>query len=177
MLTFYSFIDNLMFSQYLFYFFSILAIFAALMVLLSRKPIHSVLYLTLAFFAIAAHFILLNAQFLAIVNIIVYAGAIMVLFLFTVMLLNLNVAAEQHKSKMVKITAVLTGGLLMLVLTAALRQMDLTLLHDPTTTQIGLVKNLGKVLFRDFLLPFEVTTILFLSAMVGAVMLGKKTGD
>lgn len=177
MLTFYSFIDNLMFSQYLFYFFSILAIFAALMVLLSRKPIHSVLYLTLAFFAIAAHFILLNAQFLAIVNIIVYAGAIMVLFLFTVMLLNLNVAAEQHKSKMVKITAVLTGGLLMLVLTAALRQMDLTLLHDPTTTQIGLVKNLGKVLFRDFLLPFEVTSILFLSAMVGAVMLGKKTGD
>jgi NADH-quinone oxidoreductase subunit J len=166
-----------MFSQYLFYFFSILAIFAALMVLLSRKPIHSVLYLTLAFFAIAAHFILLNAQFLAIVNIIVYAGAIMVLFLFTVMLLNLNVAAEQHKSKMVKITAVLTGGLLMLVLTAALRQMDLTLLHDPTTTQIGLVKNLGKVLFRDFLLPFEVTSILFLSAMVGAVMLGKKTGD
>jgi len=166
-----------MFSQYLFYFFSLLATLAALMVLLSRKPIHSVLYLTLAFFAIAAHFILLNAQFLAIVNIIVYAGAIMVLFLFTVMLLNLNVAAEQHKSKIVKITAVLTGGLLMLVLTAALRQMDLTLMRDPSTTQIGLVKNLGKVLFRDFLLPFEVTSILFLSAMIGAVMLGKKTGD
>ncbi len=166
-----------MFSQYLFYFFSTLAIFAALMVLLSRKPIHSVLYLTLAFFAIAAHFILLNAQFLAIVNIIVYAGAIMVLFLFTVMLLNLNVAAEQHKSKMVKITAVLAGGLLMLVMTAVLRKMDLNMLHDPSTTQIGMVKNLGKVLFRDFLLPFEVTSILFLSAMVGAVMLGKKTGD
>ncbi|MEI6749816.1 MAG: NADH-quinone oxidoreductase subunit J, partial [Bacteroidota bacterium] len=101
-----------MFGQFLFYFFSLLAIFAALMVLLSRKPIHSVLYLTLAFFAIAAHFILLNAQFLAIVNIIVYAGAIMVLFLFTVMLLNLNTAAEQRKSKFVKITAVLTGGVL-----------------------------------------------------------------
>jgi NADH-quinone oxidoreductase subunit J len=166
-----------MFSHFLFYFFSLLAVFAALMVLLSRKPIHSVLYLTLAFFAIAAHFILLNAQFLAIVNIIVYAGAIMVLFLFTVMLLNLNVAAEQHKSGIVKITAVLTGGLLMLVMTAALRQMDLTLMHDPSLTQIGLVKNLGKVLFRDFLLPFEVTSILFLSAMIGAVMLGKKTGD
>ena len=166
-----------MFSQFLFYFFSLLAIFAALMVLLSRKPIHSVLYLTLAFFAIAAHFILLNAQFLAIVNIIVYAGAIMVLFLFTVMLLNLNVAAEQHKSKIVKIIAVLTCGLLMLVMTAALRKMDLTLTHDPSITQIGLVKNLGKVLFRDFLLPFEVTSILFLSAMIGAVMLGKKTGD
>ena len=166
-----------MFSQFLFYFFSLLAIFAALMVLLSRKPIHSVLYLTLAFFAIAAHFVLLNAQFLAIVNIIVYAGAIMVLFLFTVMLLNLNVANEQHKSRIVKIIAVITGGLLLLVMTAALRQMDLTLMHDPSATQIGLVKNLGKVLFRDFLLPFEVTSILFLSAMIGAVMLGKKTGD
>lgn len=166
-----------MFSQFLFYFFSALAIFAAIMVLVSRKPIHSVLFLTLAFFAIAAHFILLNAQFLAIVNIIVYAGAIMVLFLFTVMLLNLNVAAEQHKSRIVKIVAILTGGLLLLVMIAALRQMDLTLMQDPSTTQIGLVKNLGKVLFRDFLLPFEVTSILFLSAMIGAVMLGKKTGD
>jgi NADH-quinone oxidoreductase subunit J len=166
-----------MFSQYLFYFFSLLAIFAALMVLISRKPIHSVLYLTLAFFAIAAHFILLNAQFLAIVNIIVYAGAIMVLFLFTVMLLNLNVEAEQHKSRIVKIIAVMSGGILLLVMTAALRQMDLTLMQDPSTTQIGMVKNLGKVLFRDFLLPFEVTSILFLSAMIGAVMLGKKTGD
>jgi len=166
-----------MFSQYLFYFFSALAAYSAIMVLLSRKPIHSVLYLTLAFFAIAAHFILLNAQFLAIVNIIVYAGAIMVLFLFTVMLLNLNVEAEQHKSSIIKITAVLTGCLLLLVMTAALRHMDLKVMQDPTTTQIGLVKNLGKVLFRDFLLPFEVTSILFLSAMVGAVLLGKKTGD
>jgi NADH-quinone oxidoreductase subunit J len=166
-----------MFSQYLFYFFSALATYSAIMVLLSRKPIHSVLYLTLAFFAIAAHFILLNAQFLAIVNIIVYAGAIMVLFLFTVMLLNLNVASEQHKSAFVKITAVLTGCLLLLVMTAALRHMDLSVMNDPSTTQIGLVKNLGKVLFRDFILPFEVTSILFLSAMVGAVLLGKKTGD
>jgi NADH-quinone oxidoreductase subunit J len=166
-----------MFSQYLFYFFSALATYSAIMVLLSRKPIHSVLYLTLAFFAIAAHFILLNAQFLAIVNIIVYAGAIMVLFLFTVMLLNLNVASEQNKSTIMKITAVMTGCLLLLVMTAALRHMDLKVMQDPSATQIGLVKNLGKVLFRDFLLPFEVTSILFLSAMVGAVLLGKKTGD
>jgi NADH-quinone oxidoreductase subunit J len=166
-----------MFSQYLFYFFSTLAACSAIMVLLSRKPIHSVLYLTLSFFAIAAHFILLNAQFLAIVNIIVYAGAIMVLFLFTVMLLNLNVASEQRKSTITKISAVLTGCLLLLVMTAALRHMELNVIKDPSTTQIGLVKNLGKVLFRDFLLPFEVTSILFLSAMVGAVLLGKKTGD
>ena len=60
------------------------------MVLMSKKPIHSVLYLTLTFFAIAGHYVLLNAQFLAVVHVIVYAGAIMVLFLFTVMLLNLN---------------------------------------------------------------------------------------
>jgi NADH-quinone oxidoreductase subunit J len=81
-----------MFTKYIFYLLSILALYSALMVLVSRKQMHSVLYLTLTFFAIAGHYVLLNAQFLAVVHIIVYAGAIMVLFLFTVMLLNLNKA-------------------------------------------------------------------------------------
>ena len=72
-----------MLTKYVFYFLSIMALYSAVMVLLSKKPIHSVLYLTLTFFAIAGHYILLNAQFLAVVHIIVYAGAIMVLFLFT----------------------------------------------------------------------------------------------
>jgi NADH-quinone oxidoreductase subunit J len=166
-----------MITKYLFYFFSIVAIFASLMVLMSKKPIHSVLYLTVAFLSIAGHFILLNAQFIAIVNVIVYAGAIMVLFLFTVMLLNLNLVAEQKKSYLVKITAVIAAGLLFLTITGASRRMDLTFTGEQVDTQIGLVKNLGKILFSEFRLPFEVSGILFLSAMVGAVMLGKKTGD
>jgi NADH-quinone oxidoreductase subunit J len=166
-----------MFTKYLFYFFSIIAIFSSLMVLIARKPIHSVLYLTLAFLAIAGHFILLNAQFIAIVNVIVYAGAIMVLFLFTVMLLNLNLAAELKKSRLVVFAAIIAGGILFLTIAAASRSVDLDYNLNQTVTQIGLVKTLGKVLFTDFRFPFEVSSILFLSAMVGAVMLGKKTGD
>jgi NADH-quinone oxidoreductase subunit J len=166
-----------MLTKYLFYFFSVLAVFASVMVLMSKKPIHSVLYLTLAFLAIAGHFILLNAQFIAIVNVIVYAGAIMVLFLFTVMLLNLNLEVEQKKSNIIRLTAVFAAGLLFLTITGASKKMDLTYNQVQEITQIGLVKNLGRILFSDFRLPFEVSGILFLSAMVGAVMLGKKTGD
>jgi NADH-quinone oxidoreductase subunit J len=167
----------MMFTKYLFYFFSILAIFASVMVLMSKKPIHSVLYLTLAFLAIAGHFILLNAQFIAIVNVIVYAGAIMVLFLFTVMLLNLNLTVDQKKSALVRVAAVITAGMLFLTIAGAMRKMDIQFTEIKVTSQIGLVKNLGKILFSEFRLPFEVSGILFLSAMVGTVMLGKKTGD
>jgi NADH-quinone oxidoreductase subunit J len=101
----------------------------------------------------------------------------MVLFLFTVMLLNLNLAAEHKKSNIIKISAVVAAGLLFLTITGASKKMDLTFNREQVITQIGLVKNLGKILFSDFRLPFEVSGILFLSAMVGAVMLGKKTGD
>ena len=163
-----------MFTKYLFYFLSILALYSAVMVLLSRKPIHSVLFLVLVFFAIAGHYILLNAQFLAVVHIIVYAGAIMVLFLFTVMLLNLNKEEHTTKPLWIKLMLVTTGGLLMLVLIGVFRGYDIEVVRDPSLTQIGLVKNLGKVLFKDYLIPFELSSILFLTAMVGAVMLGKK---
>src|SRR5436190_12089944 len=105
----------------LFYFLSFLSILFALLVVVSKNPMHSVLYLILTFFAIAGHYVLLNAQFLAAVHIIVYAGAIMVLFLYVIMMLNLNAATEPHKSKIIKIAATITGGLLMIVLVGALR--------------------------------------------------------
>ena len=163
-----------MFTEYIFYFLSALALYAGVMVLLSKKPIHSVLYLTLAFFAIAGHYILLNAQFLAVVHVIVYAGAIMVLFLFTVMLLNLNKDERSPKPVWVKILAIIAGGLLGLVMIGVFRGYEIGQAADPMISQIGLVKNLGKVLYRDYLLPFEVSSILFLTAMVGAVLLSKK---
>lgn len=163
-----------MFTQYIFHILSILALFSAFMVLASKKPIHSVLFLTLTFFAIAGHYVLLNAQFLAVVHVIVYAGAIMVLFLFTVMLLNLNKDERSPKPLWVKIMAVLAGGMLMLVLVGVFRGYDIVVAGDPSATQIGLVKNLGKVLYKDFLVPFEISSVLFLTAMVGAVLLGKK---
>jgi NADH-quinone oxidoreductase subunit J len=163
-----------MFSEILFYVLSVIAIFAALMVLVAKKPIHSVLYLTLCFFSIAGHYILLNAQFLAVVHIIVYAGAIMVLFLFTVMLLNLNMKGEFAKPNLIKIGAAVAGSLLLITFIGAFKTYELAVTQDPALNQIGLVKTLGQVLFKDYLLPFELSTVLFLSAMVGAVMLGKK---
>ena len=163
-----------MLTKYVFYFLSIMALYSAVMVLLSKKPIHSVLYLTLTFFAIAGHYILLNAQFLAVVHIIVYAGAIMVLFLFTVMLLNLNDEERSPKPGLVKAAAILAGCLLMIVMLGIFRGYDVAVVQDPQMTQVGLVKNLGKVLYEQYLFPFEVSSVLFLTAMVGAVLLGKK---
>ena len=162
-----------MMQQYLFIVLGVFAVLSALMVVFTKNPVYSVLYLVLTFFAIAGEYVLLNAQFLAIVNIIVYAGAIMVLFLFVIMLLNLNKETEPHKALWMKFGAVVTGGLLFLVLVSSLKTADDTVIH-PFQSNIGLIKNLGTVLFGQFLLPFEVSAILFLSAMVGAVMLGKK---
>jgi NADH-quinone oxidoreductase subunit J len=160
-------------SQYIFYFLSFLAILCALMTVVSKNPVHSVLYLIITFFAIASHYVLLNAQFLAAVHIIVYAGAIMVLFLYVIMMLNLNADAEPHKSKWLRVAATIAGGLLMIVLIGALK--DSTVQVNPAANaDYGLIKTLGNTLYKDFMLPFEVSAILFLAAMVGAVMLGKK---
>jgi NADH-quinone oxidoreductase subunit J len=163
-----------MISEYLFFFLSFLSIFAAIMVLISKKPIHSVLFLTLVFFSMAGHYILLNAQFLAVVQLIVYAGAIMVLFLFTVMLLNLNVEGEFQKKTILNFVSAIAGGLLFIILLGSLKSVEIKTIVDPSICQVGLVKNLGRILFTEYLLPFELSSILFLSAMVGAVMLGKK---
>ena len=158
---------------YTFYFLSFLAILSALMVVVSKNPIHSVLYLIVTFFAIAGHYILLNAQFLAAVHVIVYAGAIMVLFLYVIMMLNLNADVEPHKSKWSKVAATVAGGVLMIVLVGALRDAYIPQATNPSA-QIGVIKILGQSLYKDFMLPFEISSILFLAAMVGAVMLGKR---
>ena len=160
-------------TQLLFWVLSIAAVFSALMVITSKNPVYSVLWLIITFFTISGHYILLNAQFLAVVNIIVYAGAIMVLFLFVIMLMNLNKDTEPQKSSWLKIVGAISGGCLLLVLVAALRHTE-TRLAELTTGDIGLIQNLGKVLFNDYVVPFEISSILFLSAMVGAVVIGKR---
>ena len=103
-------------TQFLFYFLTVLALFSAVMVVVSKNPVHSVLWLIAVFFAISGHYILLNAQFLAIVNIIVYAGAIMVLFLFVIMLMNLNASTEPQKNNWLKLAGVIAGGCFLMVL-------------------------------------------------------------
>jgi NADH-quinone oxidoreductase subunit J len=163
-------------TQILFWFLSALALVSALMVLFSKNPVHSVLWLIAVFFAISGHYILLNAQFLAIVNIIVYAGAIMVLFLFVIMLMNLNKETEPQKNVWMKLAGAISGGCLLMILVSLVRQAPeingKTVLLK--TGNIGLIGNLGKVLFHDYVVPFEISSVLFLSAMVGAVVIGKK---
>src|ERR1041384_2314130 len=162
-------------SEILFYFLSVVALGSALMVVISRNPVHSVLWLIITFFAISGHYILLNAQFLGVVNMIVYAGAIMVLFLFVIMLMNLNAEAEPQKNKWLKLAGVIAGGCLLLVMVAALKHAEVKgKMTQLATGDIGLIRNLGHALFTDYVVPFEISSILFLSAMVGAVVIGKK---
>lgn len=157
-----------------FYVIAFLSIVFSLLVIFAKNPVHSVLYLILTFFTFTIHYILLNAQFLAVVNFIVYMGAIMVLFLFVMMLLNLNKDTEPGKHYLVKIAGVVAGGCLLVTIVASVKALGKSQPIILENTNLGLVKNLGKVLFGEFLLPFEVSSVLLLSAMVGAVLLAKK---
>jgi len=157
-----------------FYFIAFLSIFFSILVISAKNPVHSILYLILTFFTFTIHYILMNAQFLAIVNFIVYMGAILVLFLYTLMLINLNKESEPVKPFMVKIAAVFGGGILAVALVSSLKSLGASAPVVLKNPELGLVKNLGKVLFHEFLLPFEVSSVLLLSAMVGAVLLATK---
>jgi NADH-quinone oxidoreductase subunit J len=156
-----------------FYILSAATIICASMVVISKHPIRSVLFLVLTFFLISAHYVLMNAQFLALVNIVVYAGAIMVLFLFVIMFLNLNKEIEQNKSFVPWLTAIISGGCFLLITMAALSKSDLPIPGNGNYT-IGLVENLGSVLYKEYLLPMEISSVLFLIAMIGIVLLSRK---
>ncbi|AQG81201.1 NADH-quinone oxidoreductase subunit J [Spirosoma montaniterrae] len=168
-------------TGYLFLALTILTLFSAISVVTAKNPIYSVLGLIGTFFCLSGHYILLNAQFLAAVNIIVYAGAIMVLFLFTIMFLNLRKEDDDSKTNLTKMASVVIGGLLMVMLIQIFRAKDAQVPSaNPATfdAKTGLVENLGNLLYTDYILPFELASVLFLVAMVGAVMLGKReAGD
>ncbi len=133
------------------------------------------LYLILTFFTLSGHYFTLNAQFIGIVNLIVYAGAIMVLFLFTIMFLNLKDDAFAGSRIWYNLSAVflvtIFAGILVMKIIPARIDVATDLEFN---SQIGMVENLGTTLFRNFLVPFELVSVLFLSAMVGAVMLGRR---
>ncbi len=161
-------------DQYIFLTLAVITVITALLMVFTKSPVHSVLYLILTFFAIAGQYVLLNAQFLAVVHIIVYAGAIMVLFLFVLMMLNLNEDTEPQKSTIWKISAGIASGLLLVTMVGALKGSVSINAPEVANHTVGLVENLGKVLFTDFVVPFEIAGILFLAAMVGAVLVGKR---
>lgn len=161
------------------YFLSALTLLSALMVVLSKNPIHSVLYLVFTFFCISGHYVLMNAQFLMAVNIIVYAGAIMVLFLFVIMMFDLRKNQPESKSNLTKLAGAIVSGTLLVILVAAFNRNNFPIPNEQGfDAQVGMVERLGKVLYTEYLLPFELVTVLFFVAMVGAVMLGKReAGD
>ena len=162
----------------LFYILSAVTLATAFLTIISKNPIHSAIYLVICFFSIAGHYLMFNAQFLAIVHIIVYAGAIMVLFLFTIMLMNLNKEDEPHKPLITKLAATISFCLLAFVLLAAfIKAQPFIAEYDLTGEDYQSIKVLGKVLLDDkegFMVPFEFASILLLVAMIGAVLLSKK---
>jgi NADH-quinone oxidoreductase subunit J len=169
----------------LFYLFGGVAVAASLLVVLGRNPMHSVLLLIVSFAALAALYITLDSPFAAVIQIIIYAGAIMVLFLFVVMLLNAHkededVAAGGPAMKKplymgAALAVVLAAELVWALLRAARAQDDLLIGGaSPDAAAIGSVRGLGQLLFTDYAFAFEVTSILIIVAMVGAVVLAKR---
>ena len=159
---------------FLFYFVAFVAVASAVYFVFAKNPLYSILSLIVTFFSVAALYILLNAQFLGIVQIIVYAGAIMVLFLYILMMLNLNAKDESRKHNIMKFIGVFTAGLLLIGMLGAYRGFSGKTLAGNVDHSIGLTKNLGKLLFNEYVLPFELASILILAGIVSAVLIGKK---
>lgn len=159
-------------SDILFFIFSALALICGVMILVSRNPVNSAMFLVLTIASLAGLFVLLEAFFLAAIQILVYAGAVMVLFLFVIMLLDLKVE-ERRKIKIAGIAgAVIAVGTIAAVFFKALGGTPLNATRDPQF-QAGTLE-LGQLLFTSYLLPFEIVSVLLLVAMVGVILLSKK---
>jgi NADH-quinone oxidoreductase subunit J len=169
----------------LFYAFAAVSVVGSLLVVLQKNPVYSVLAIIGSFFGLAGLYVLLEAPFVAVVQIIIYAGAIMVLFLFVVMLLNVprEDAAEWDRSHpLYRPMAVRIGAVLAVLLALQLgwalsRTAGLAGTVGEETTAVSSVRELGRVLFTDYMFAFEVTSILIIASMVGAVVLARKRED
>ncbi|MDY7034308.1 MAG: NADH-quinone oxidoreductase subunit J [Thermodesulfobacteriota bacterium] len=164
-----------------FFFFSIatVTVISALLVILLRNPIHCALSLVLTFFSLAGLYVLLNAQFIAAIQVIVYAGAIMVLFLFVIMLLNLDkVEKVRERHPLQKAFGILVASLLLVALgSVAATGFLYGSKGVHTAAEVGAIGNtkaIAGLLFTDWVLPFEITSILLLAAIVGAIVLSKR---
>ncbi len=160
-------------EQILFFFVAFVTVLSAVYFVFARNPLYSILSLVVTFFSIAGMYILLNAQFLGIIQIIVYAGAIMVLFLYILMMLNLSKADESKKQNLMKFIGVFSAGLLLIGFLGAFRGLNGKTFAAGDTT-VGLTKNLGRLLFNEYVLPFELASVLILTGIVSAVLIGKK---
>ncbi len=160
--------------QFLFYFFGLAAIASALAFVTRKSPVSAALWLVSTMFSLAALYVMLDAHFIGAVQVLVYAGAIMVVFVFVVMLLNLGSGTETSDARPVAVR--LGGGAVGLALLAEL----LTMLRGPlpeverAEPVVNAVSPVSEALFGAYLLPFEITSVLLLAAIVGAVTLARR---
>lgn len=151
------------------------SIVSAILMITRRNPVSSALYLVLNFFIIAVLYLFLKAQFIAIIQITVYAGAIMVLFLFVIMLLNLGEDKLQRWTfNSGKSIAVFVGIALMVEVLYFVLNFTSKSAMSANAGSIGTVEAIGKVLYQGYLFPFEMTSLLLLAAIVGAIFLAKR---
>ena len=161
-------------EAFFFYLFSGLTLLAALYVVLTKNPTYAVLSLVAAMFSLAILFVLLHAYFIAVVHVLVYAGTILVLFLFVVMLLG--VGREEPGIQSQRLYRVFGG----LVVTGFLLEIGLIIKavsssgQESPTVLVGTIEAVGKLLFTEYFLPFEITSILLLVGIIGAVVLARK---
>jgi NADH-quinone oxidoreductase subunit J len=162
-------------ADILFYVFAALTLLCGVLVIanpFSRNPVTSAMFLVLTIISMAGLFVLLHAFFLAAVQILVYAGAVIVLFLFVIMLLDLK-EEQRRKIKMFGIVAgLISVGTIAAIFLKSLRATNLNAHRSPVTE--GDTASLGKLLFTQYVLPFEVVSVLLLVAMVGVILLSKK---
>ena len=165
----------------LFYLFAVLVVASAVAVVLLRNPVHSAISLIFSFFVMAGIFLLLNAQLMAVIQILVYAGAIMVLFLFVILLLNLQDEELGDRRitffKVLGLAAVTAAAALLIKLLLGAGKVpvaEVTSFSADDLAKLGTIKNVASSLYSEYLLPFEVCSVLLLTAMVGAVVLAKR---
>jgi NADH-quinone oxidoreductase subunit J len=160
----------------LFYIFSFLTLVFGFLVIanpFSRNPVTSAMFLVLTIASLAGLFVLLHAFFLAAVQVLVYAGAVMVLFLFVIMLLDLKAEEQRRIKKLAVAGGVISAGAILYVFLSSLLASPPS--SDATLTLDGGTRELGRVLFTGYLLPFEIVSLLLLVAMVGVVLLSKRS--
>ncbi len=164
---------------FLFYAFSIIALASAVGVILHRNPVYSALMLIMTLFSLAGLYVLLDAPFIAAVQVIVYAGAIMVLFLFVIMLLNFRGGSGlDRSSKWIRRTALGLGVLLVISFAVVLAKSSAVSSDEPmrfgANDGMASTASIGTRLFTDYILIFEAASILLLAAIVGAVMIARR---
>jgi NADH-quinone oxidoreductase subunit J len=161
---------------FFFFLFAIIGVFSAICVVTNRNVVHAALFLLLTFFCVGAMYVMMRAQLLAAVQVLVYAGAVMVLFLFASLIINIPRSLQLRQWNRQSVLSVLLAGvtgLCMIVATAR----AFGGLPAPELTPLGTPKAVGQLVFSDYILPFELASLVLLAAMVGAVYIARGTAD